>query len=152
MRPDPSDLAGPPDSSPPAGVSSGPERPAGQADLIRLRHMLDAAREATGFAAGKQRMALNDDRMLVLALVKCLEILGEAAARVSPETRARYPEVPWQVIVGMRNRLIHVYFSVNLDVVWQTVASDLPPLARTLEAILGPSTLSASPDPRVSTY
>lgn len=97
-------------------------------DLIRLRHMLDAALEATQFAAGRSRSDLDENRMLVLCLVKEIEIIGEAAGRVSPETQKSLPELPWPDIVAMRNRLIHAYHDVNLDLVWDTITHDLPPL------------------------
>ena len=83
--------------------------------------MLDAAREAVSFARGRTRGDLNADRQLVLSLVKDIEIVGEAATRVSEPARRRLPEMPWERIVGMRNRLVHAYFDVNLDIVWKTV-------------------------------
>lgn len=98
--------------------------------------MLDSAREAVDFAAGKNREDLDENRMLALALVRCIEIVGEAGARVSHEGRAEAPSLPWVEIVAMRNRLIHAYFDVNLDIVWQTVNEDLPPLINTLENTL----------------
>ena len=68
--------------------------------------------------------------------MKCVEIVGEAAARISDDVRRRYPQVPWRDIVGMRHHLIHAYYDVNLDIVWQTVTEDLPPLINSLEDIL----------------
>ncbi|MFA5802234.1 MAG: DUF86 domain-containing protein [Thermoleophilia bacterium] len=105
-------------------------------DVIRLRHMLDAAREAVTFTAPKSRDDLKADRMLVLSLVKSIEIIGEAASKVSEETRAVSPSIPWQDITAMRNRLIHAYFDINLDIVWDTVIKELPPLISELEKIL----------------
>jgi len=105
-------------------------------DRIRLQHMLDSAREALGFARGRSREDLNNDRMLLLSIVKALEILGEAASQTSEETRAAHPEIPWNEIVGMRNRLVHAYFDMNLDVIWETIANDLPSLEREVAAIL----------------
>ena len=102
-------------------------------DEIRLRHMLDAAREAVSFARGRTRGDLDTDRQLVLSLVKDIEIVGEAATRVSEPARRRLPEMPWERIVGMRNRLVHAYFDVNLDIVWKTVREDLPELIALLE-------------------
>jgi uncharacterized protein with HEPN domain len=107
-----------------------------QADVIRLQHMRDAAAEALQFAAGKMRADLDHDRMLILAILKDLEIIGEAAGRVSRETKQRNPTVPWDEIVGMRNRLIHGYFDVNLDVVWETISHDLPQLLADIDAVL----------------
>lgn len=105
-------------------------------DLVRLRHMVDTAREAISFTRGRTRQDLDTDRMLVLALVQCMAIIGEAASRITAEFQQRYPQVPWADIIGMRNRLIHAYFDVNLDILWNTVQEDLPPLMTQLEAIL----------------
>jgi uncharacterized protein with HEPN domain len=103
---------------------------------VRLRHMLDAAREATGFAAGRSRQDLDTNRLLNLALVRLLEIIGEAARGLSQEFRQAHPETPWKDIAGMRDRLIHGYFDVDLDVVWKTVSQDLTPLITQLEQII----------------
>jgi uncharacterized protein with HEPN domain len=97
--------------------------------------MLDAAREAITFGAGRTRDDLKRDRVLTLALVKCIEIIGEAAAKVTPETQAKYPEIPWIDIIGMRNRLIHAYFDVDTDRVHDTLTNDLPPLVKILGRI-----------------
>ena len=95
--------------------------------------MLEAAQEALEFAQGATREDLEANRMLAFALVACLGIVGEAARQVSLETRQQYPSVPWQDIVGMRNRLVHEYFDINFDVVWQTVAIELSKLVEVLE-------------------
>lgn len=97
--------------------------------------MLDAARDAVGFARGRSRLDLGFDRQLVMALVKAIEIVGEAATQVSPETEATIPQLPWRDVIGMRRRLVHAYYDVNLDVVWSTVQEDLPQLIAILEAI-----------------
>ena len=68
----------------------------------------------------------------------CLEIVGEAAARVKKRTRAKYPQIPWTQIITMRNRLVHVYFEIDQDQVWKAVTEDMPPLAEELERILAP--------------
>jgi uncharacterized protein with HEPN domain len=98
--------------------------------------MLEAAREAISFAKGKKRSDLDKDRMLILSLVKSIEIVGEAATHVSKETRKKHPEISWSNIVAMRNRLIHVYFGIDPDRVWDTVKDDLPPLIEALERIV----------------
>jgi len=105
-------------------------------DLVRLHHMLDAAQEALRFIEGRQRDSLDADRMLSLSLVQLLEIIGEAARGVSSSFREAHPEVPWRKMVGMRDRLIHGYFDVNLDIVWGTVTEDLPRLIAALEKII----------------
>lgn len=105
-------------------------------DAIRLQHMLDAAREALSFTAGKTRSHLDTDRMLVLSLVKSIEIIGEAGGKVSLDCRSECPAISWADIIAMRNRLIHAYFDINLDIVWQTVKEELPPLMIELEKVL----------------
>jgi uncharacterized protein with HEPN domain len=107
-----------------------------KADRVRLQHMLDAANEALSFIQGRTRSDLDNDRMLVLSLIRELEIIGEAASKISRETRSQSSAVPWQDITGMRNRLIHAYFDVDLDIVWSTVTKDLPVLKVELEKIL----------------
>ena len=102
-------------------------------ELVRLHHMLDAAQEAIAFAQGHIRRDLDEDRKLVLALVKDIEIIGEAAYQVSQTTREQLPKIPWDDIVGMRHRLVHAYFDINLDIVWRTVQDDLPPLLEALQ-------------------
>ena len=74
--------------------------------------------------------------MLVLAIVKDVEIVGEAASRMTPSTRAAHPEIPWAEIIGMRNRLTHAYYEVDLDTVWDTVTADLPQLVALLEPLV----------------
>jgi uncharacterized protein with HEPN domain len=105
-------------------------------DLSRLHHIQDAAKEALLFMSGKTRKDLANDRMLQLAVVKDLEIIGEAAGRISAECRARHPEIPWVVMVGMRNRLTHAYFSIDLDIVWESVRNNLTPLVEDLERVI----------------
>jgi uncharacterized protein with HEPN domain len=105
---------------------------------VRLRHMLDAAREAVQMARGKTRVDLDTDRPLNLSLVRLLEIVGEAASRVPPGERPQYPVIPWAQIVGLRNRLIHGYDNVDFDILWEIVTHDLPPLITELEKIFSP--------------
>jgi len=87
---------------------------------------MDAAREAEGFVRGKQREDLDSDRLLVLGLMKAVEIIGEAAYQISPSTRSQLPGIPWEDIIGMRHRLVHAYFDIDLDILWHTVQDDLP--------------------------
>ena len=105
-------------------------------DEVRLRHIRDAARDAVNFVEGKSRGDLESNEMLCLALVRLLEIIGEAASGVSLELRKKYPAIHWAGMTGMRNRLIHGYFDVNLDIVWETVTKDLPPLVAEMELVL----------------
>jgi uncharacterized protein with HEPN domain len=105
-------------------------------DTVRLQHMLDAAQKAIQFTQGRSRQDLNDDEMLALAIVRLVEILGEAAKNVSPDTRAQAPNIPWRQIAGTRDRLSHAYFDVNLDIIWDIVTNDLPTLIPKLQKIL----------------
>ena len=89
----------------------------GRNDETRLRHILDAVREAVAFSEGRSRGDLDKNRMLSLSLVRLLEIIGEASRGISEEFRLGNPEVAWKKMTGMRDRLIHGYFDVNLDVV-----------------------------------
>jgi len=105
-------------------------------DEVRIRHILDAAREAVRFVQRRLKTDLDTDRQLNLSLVRLLEVIGEAARGISTEFRQAHSEVAWNKMIGMRDRLIHGYFDINLDVVWQTVTEDLPPLIAQLEKIV----------------
>jgi len=98
--------------------------------------MLEAAREALAFSEGNKREDLENNRMLVLAIVKSLEIIGEAASKVSESYKTSADAIPWPEIINMRNRMIHAYYDVNLDIVWATVTRDLPVLIKYLEDII----------------
>ena len=104
-----------------------------QSDLIRVRHMIDAIEEILGFVQGKTRRDLDRDRMLVLAVLKDLEIMGEAARQVTPGFQQGHSDIPWAHIVSTRNRLAHGYFDVDLDIVWNTIQDDLPGLLTKLK-------------------
>lgn len=105
-------------------------------DAASLRHMLDHSREALDLIKEKSRRELDDDRVLSLALVRLLEIIGEAASRVSEAIRKRHPEIPWTQIISLRNRLIHGYDSVDMDILWEILKKDIPPLIRQLHKII----------------
>ncbi len=105
-------------------------------DIIYILHILDAAKESLSFAKDKTRNDLDSNRMLTLSIVKSIEIIGEAATKVTKETKNEYPEIPWSNIIAMRNRLIHGYFDIDYDRVWDTVIDDLPSLISTLEEIV----------------
>ena len=105
-------------------------------DLVRIHHMLDAAKEILDFSKGKNREDLDTDRKLNLSMVHLLEIIGEAAVGVSKELSEKYPKVPWKFIAGMRNRLIHGYYDIDLDIVWKTVKEEISPLVDELEKLI----------------
>ena len=105
-------------------------------DLVRLQHMLDAAETAIEFMQGRDRSALEQDRMLLFAVVRAVEVLGEAASKVTAETRERHADLPWRAAASMRNRLIHGYFDIDREIVWVTVTAELPTLVEKLSLIL----------------
>ena len=105
-------------------------------DETRLRDMLDETRTVKQFVSGQTRSDLGTNRMLAYAVIRAVEVIGEAAARVSEETRLQYPHIMWKNIVGMRNRIVHNYNNVNLDIVWQVASQNLPELEQQLAIIL----------------
>ncbi len=105
-------------------------------DRTALEDMLAYAQEAVSAAQGRRRADLDGDRFFYLGLQRLVEIIGEAAARVSHETREQYPGIPWPLIVGMRNRLIHGYDVVDADTLWDTIVLNLPPLLEQLGSAL----------------
>lgn len=105
-------------------------------DRVPMSQMVEHAREALDMIRGLTRDHLRGNRLLQLGLVKLIEIVGEAARRVSAETQARYPEVPWRQAIATRDRLTHGYDVIDYDVVWDTIAEDFPPLVAALERLL----------------
>jgi uncharacterized protein with HEPN domain len=106
-------------------------------DKTRLEDMRRAARRARTFADGKTRADLEaNNELLGFALVRAVELVGEAASKVTPETRQAHPDIPWRNIIGMRNRIVHDYLNVDYDIVWTVVTDNLPPLIKQLDAIL----------------
>jgi uncharacterized protein with HEPN domain len=104
--------------------------------LVALRHMLDHAQEAVALVGGRSRGDLDSDRLLQLALTRLVEIVGEAAGRVPPELQARHSQLPWREAISARNRLIHGYDFVDLDILWEIVANDLPQLIPLIESAI----------------
>ena len=105
-------------------------------DLVFLNHIVDAARKAISFTADRTRDELDTNEMLALSLIRLLEVIGEAANQVSLDLKERHPSIPWKKMVGIRNRLIHGYFDINLDILWDTVSKDLPPLIEQIQQII----------------
>jgi uncharacterized protein with HEPN domain len=104
-------------------------------DRGRLLDMLEEAENAAAFVAGRTRKDLDEDRMLSHALVRAIEVLGEAASKVSVEARARASQIPWRDIISMRNRLIRGYAAIDPDVLWKTAIEDIPTLLPLLRAL-----------------
>jgi uncharacterized protein with HEPN domain len=98
--------------------------------------MLDAARKAADLVRGKHRSVLDDDEVLALALARLVEIIGEAANGVSTTLQTANPQIPWRAISGARNRLIHGYFDVDHDILWQILTVNVPELVAQLEKLV----------------
>ncbi len=108
-------------------------------DLVRLQDMLDAARKAQAYVQGKPREALEaDDDLVGFALIHAIQIIGEAASKISPETRAELSQIQWQNIIGMRNLVVHDYLRVDYDIAWKAATVSIPELITELEKLLPP--------------
>ena len=97
--------------------------------------MIEAAESAINFVTGRQRADLSSDQMLLFALIRAIEIVGEAASRVTEITRRSAGDIPWSSVVSLRNRVIHAYFDVDNDVVWKTATEELPALLSKLRML-----------------
>jgi uncharacterized protein with HEPN domain len=104
-------------------------------DLVRLKHIRDHAGEAVSLLSGKSRSDLEKDHILQLALTRLVEIIGEASVQISKEFKEQNKEIPWQQMKGMRNRLIHDYDNVDLNVLWNAVQFNLPELLEKLKSV-----------------
>lgn len=109
-------------------------------DEVYLLDIADSAKGALAYVSGKTREQFFSDRQCQDAVIRRLEIVGEAARRVSQEGRSRYSDLPWREMVSMRNRMIHEYDDVDLEIVWDTVQVDLPQLVQKLRNIIPPGT------------
>lgn len=107
-------------------------------DWVYVGHMLDTAGKAVSRIRGRSRPSFDADENLRLALAHLIQILGEAARRVSSTFQRAHPEIPWNEIIGMRHKIVHDYLEVDEDIVGQVVSSDLPPLIASLERIVPP--------------
>ena len=105
-------------------------------DRIRMQHILDEADEVTKYTDVISFEEFVNDGKTIRAVIRSIEVIGEAASKISIEFREEHPDIPWQKIIGMRNRLIHVYFDIDYNVIWQTVKENLPPLIEQLLLIL----------------
>ena len=106
-------------------------------DRIRMRHMLEAAERVARYCAGFNRKELGADEMRLLAVVKSIEVIGEASMKVSAATQARLASIDWLGIRRMRNRMIHGYDTIDVERVWDAVEIDIPPLIEILKSELG---------------
>lgn len=108
-------------------------------DRNRILHMIEAAEAVLEFTAGRSAPDLDTDRMLLFALLRAVEVLGEAASKISPELKAANGAVPWKQIVAVRNRLIHGYFDIDHSIVWKTATKEIPALLAQLRVLAGKS-------------
>ena len=97
--------------------------------------MIEAGEAACRFAQDRKPTDLDTDLMLLFALVRAVEIIGEAASRISSESRLATPSIPWPLIVAMRNRLVHAYFDIDRDILWKTITAEIPELLNKLRAV-----------------
>ena len=107
-------------------------------ELVYVGHMLDKAHEALSLVRGKTRQDYDRDSTLRLALTHLIQVIGEAARRVSPQFRDRHPQIPWEAIAGMRSKIVHDYMNVDEDIVWDSVTQELQPLIEELRKIVPP--------------
>ena len=105
-------------------------------DKVSLLHMRDHAAEAVENVQGRTRSDLDNDRIFALAMIKLVEIIGEAAGRVSAEMRDTHLQIPWKQIIGTRHRLVHGYDQIDFDILWRILSVELPGILEQLEAIL----------------
>jgi uncharacterized protein with HEPN domain len=106
-------------------------------DRVYLGHMLDCTREVLALCKDSTAERFASDRVLQLAAIHLLQVIGEAARQLHPEILEQHPQVPWKSIVGMRNKLVHDYLAINLDLVWAVITKDLPDLEASLARMLG---------------
>jgi uncharacterized protein with HEPN domain len=105
-------------------------------DRERFRHMQDAATKIAAFIAGLSEDDFMRSDLVQHGVLNCLYIICEAANRITDATRTRFPQIEWAIMRGMRNRLAHAYFDINLDIVWYTATVDIPRLLTAVEQIL----------------
>ena len=97
-------------------------------DAVYLSHILDAINQIESYTAGLSYETFSKDRLVQDGVIRQLEVIGEACRGLSAEFRAQHPDLPWKQIMGLRNRLIHVYFDINLGIIWDVVQADIPAL------------------------
>jgi uncharacterized protein with HEPN domain len=107
-----------------------------RSDDVLFADMLDSARVAVRHSTGRTRADFDSDELYALAMARLVSVIGEAASRVSEAGRNRAPQIPWQQVIGTRNRLIHAYATVNFDILWGIVSNEPPAMVGELERVL----------------
>ena len=102
----------------------------------RIKHIFDACKEILEFTKNSSKLQFENDKILAYASVHLIEIIGEAVSSITSELKQKYSTIPWKHIIGMRNRLIHGYFDIDLEIVWQTIKNDIPNLLKEIENII----------------
>jgi uncharacterized protein with HEPN domain len=105
-------------------------------DQTRLSHIKDACQQIQVFLEGKTKENFEADNQLQLAITRLVEIVGEASSKITKEFQAQHPEIPWVLIISMRNRLVHAYFEIDFDVLWDTATVSIPVLLKQIETLL----------------
>lgn len=113
-----------------------------------LNDIMEMIADIRDFTKGMSYEDLDDDRKTLFAVIRCLEVLGEAVKKIPENIKNEYPEIPWQEIAGMRDKLIHEYFGVDIETIWDTIQEDLSPLQEAIEKIIKKE---ASNDPKSRT-
>lgn len=104
-------------------------------DKTRIKHIQEASQKVIQFTEDKSQDDFENNELLQLAIIRLIEIIGEASARLTSEFREKHPSIPWQAIIGMRNRLVHAYFAIDYDVAWATITVAIPDLLEQIEII-----------------
>jgi uncharacterized protein with HEPN domain len=110
-------------------------------ELVYVGHMLDKVHEALSLVSGKTRQDYDSDSVLRLALTHLIQVIGEAARRVSSQFREKHQQIPWEAIAGMRSKIVHDYMNVDEDIVWDSVTQELQPLIDELRKIVPPESV-----------
>lgn len=112
---------------------------------FRILDMIDRIERIGGYVEGLTEPQFRENTLVIDAVIRNLEVIGEAASRLPVEVLEAYPDIPWHEMRGMRNLLIHEYFGLSLPIVWRTVTHDLPPLLAVLRPMVSESGTNAGP-------
>jgi uncharacterized protein with HEPN domain len=109
-----------------------------RSDIALMLDMLNAAQKLQRFTQALDQQSFQEDELVQSAAVRELQVIGEAARLITAETKQQYPQINWHAISGMRNRLIHEYFDISYDIVWETIRQNIPALIMQLEPLIPP--------------